>query len=249
MPPFDTLEPSAENQAKYFYDEMKSRLPAADGGVDGVRQGMGDADPMGPVLGADVVHLTPRRLAHAAALLGLLLVAGCGSAPPEQRQAGSCAAPRCRRPCRIRRAGGVHVLALERAPGGALWAGTFGDGMYVLRRGSPEWQRIAPSDTEGAIAWGFVNSIAFGRDTLTVWYGTVGNRIRPVRRRRCDVAELDVHVARPAVAVRRAERHRRPRRHRLHRDGGRPAHHVGWWHELALRAGSRCRRRRRAGAR
>jgi 6-pyruvoyltetrahydropterin/6-carboxytetrahydropterin synthase len=27
MPPFDTLEPSAENQAKYFYDEMKSRLP------------------------------------------------------------------------------------------------------------------------------------------------------------------------------------------------------------------------------
>jgi 6-pyruvoyltetrahydropterin/6-carboxytetrahydropterin synthase len=27
MPPFDTLEPSAENQAKYFYDEMKRRLP------------------------------------------------------------------------------------------------------------------------------------------------------------------------------------------------------------------------------
>jgi 6-pyruvoyltetrahydropterin/6-carboxytetrahydropterin synthase len=28
LPPFDTLEPSAENQAKYFYDEMKRRLPA-----------------------------------------------------------------------------------------------------------------------------------------------------------------------------------------------------------------------------
>jgi 6-pyruvoyltetrahydropterin/6-carboxytetrahydropterin synthase len=27
LPPFDTLEPSAENQAKYFYDEMKRRLP------------------------------------------------------------------------------------------------------------------------------------------------------------------------------------------------------------------------------
>jgi 6-pyruvoyltetrahydropterin/6-carboxytetrahydropterin synthase len=27
MPPFDALEPSAENQAKYFYDEMKRRLP------------------------------------------------------------------------------------------------------------------------------------------------------------------------------------------------------------------------------
>lgn len=29
MPPFDELEPSAENQARYFYDEMKRRLPAA----------------------------------------------------------------------------------------------------------------------------------------------------------------------------------------------------------------------------
>lgn len=28
LPPFDELEPSAENQAKYFYDEMKRRLPA-----------------------------------------------------------------------------------------------------------------------------------------------------------------------------------------------------------------------------
>ena len=28
LPPFDTLEPSAENQAKYFYDEMRRLLPA-----------------------------------------------------------------------------------------------------------------------------------------------------------------------------------------------------------------------------
>jgi 6-pyruvoyltetrahydropterin/6-carboxytetrahydropterin synthase len=27
MPPFDELEPSAENQARWFYEEMKSRLP------------------------------------------------------------------------------------------------------------------------------------------------------------------------------------------------------------------------------
>jgi 6-pyruvoyltetrahydropterin/6-carboxytetrahydropterin synthase len=27
LPPFDELEPSAENQAKYFYDEMRRRLP------------------------------------------------------------------------------------------------------------------------------------------------------------------------------------------------------------------------------
>jgi 6-pyruvoyltetrahydropterin/6-carboxytetrahydropterin synthase len=28
LPPFDEIEPSAENQAKYFYEEMKRRLPA-----------------------------------------------------------------------------------------------------------------------------------------------------------------------------------------------------------------------------
>jgi len=27
LPPFDTLEPSAENQARYFYDEMRRLLP------------------------------------------------------------------------------------------------------------------------------------------------------------------------------------------------------------------------------
>lgn len=27
LPPFEHVEPSAENQAKYFYDEMKRRLP------------------------------------------------------------------------------------------------------------------------------------------------------------------------------------------------------------------------------
>lgn len=27
LPPFTELEPSAENQAKYFYDELKRRLP------------------------------------------------------------------------------------------------------------------------------------------------------------------------------------------------------------------------------
>ncbi len=27
LPPFDELEPSAENQARYFYDELKRRLP------------------------------------------------------------------------------------------------------------------------------------------------------------------------------------------------------------------------------
>jgi 6-pyruvoyltetrahydropterin/6-carboxytetrahydropterin synthase len=29
LPPFDEIEPSAENQAKFFFDELKQRLPAA----------------------------------------------------------------------------------------------------------------------------------------------------------------------------------------------------------------------------
>jgi 6-pyruvoyltetrahydropterin/6-carboxytetrahydropterin synthase len=28
LPPFDTVEPSAENQAKYFYEELRRLLPA-----------------------------------------------------------------------------------------------------------------------------------------------------------------------------------------------------------------------------
>jgi len=33
LEPFTTLEPSAENQARYFYDELKQRLPAEMGGA------------------------------------------------------------------------------------------------------------------------------------------------------------------------------------------------------------------------
>jgi 6-pyruvoyltetrahydropterin/6-carboxytetrahydropterin synthase len=29
LPPFDEIEPSAENQAKFFFDELKQRLPEA----------------------------------------------------------------------------------------------------------------------------------------------------------------------------------------------------------------------------
>lgn len=29
LPPFDRIEPSAENQARFFYDELKKRLPGA----------------------------------------------------------------------------------------------------------------------------------------------------------------------------------------------------------------------------
>jgi hypothetical protein len=66
---------------------------------------------------------------------------------------------------------GVHVLALARAPDGAIWAGTYGEGIFVLRPGSGGWERIVPGD--GSISWGFVHAFAFqGRD---IWYGTIGN--------------------------------------------------------------------------
>ena len=52
LPPFTEIEPSAENQARYFYEEMKRRLPDAMADGDAVREGVGDADAVGAVLGA-----------------------------------------------------------------------------------------------------------------------------------------------------------------------------------------------------
>jgi murein DD-endopeptidase MepM/ murein hydrolase activator NlpD len=67
---------------------------------------------------------------------------------------------------------GVHVLTLARGWDGALWAGTYGRGIYVLRPDSTTWEHI---DTgENGLSWGFVNSIAPMTDS-TIWYGTVGN--------------------------------------------------------------------------
>jgi len=67
---------------------------------------------------------------------------------------------------------GVHVLAVERAPNGATWVGTYGDGIYVARPGARVWERLTVDST--AVSWGFVNSLAF-EDSSTIWYGTVGN--------------------------------------------------------------------------
>lgn len=73
---------------------------------------------------------------------------------------------------------GVHVLAIARAPDSAIWVGTYGEGIFVLRRGvgSGEWERIrSSSDTsKHSISWDFVHAFAFGPKG-EVWYGTVGN--------------------------------------------------------------------------
>ncbi len=66
------------------------------------------------------------------------------------------------------------VLAVARAPDGAVWAGTYGAGILVLRPGAPGWERIASDTTATSISWDFVHAFAFG-PRGEVWYGTVGN--------------------------------------------------------------------------
>src|SRR5690242_9091156 len=71
---------------------------------------------------------------------------------------------------------GVHVLALARAPDSAIWVGTYGEGIFVLRKGAGSWERIRTSNDTAAhsISFDFVNAFAFG-PRGEVWYGTVGN--------------------------------------------------------------------------
>jgi murein DD-endopeptidase MepM/ murein hydrolase activator NlpD len=69
---------------------------------------------------------------------------------------------------------GTHVLALARAPDGALWVGTYGQGIYVLRPGRTGWENLRADTTGRSISWDFVHAFAFGPGGA-VWYGTVGN--------------------------------------------------------------------------
>ena len=68
---------------------------------------------------------------------------------------------------------GVHILALARGPDGAIWVGTYGDGIFVLRPGRSEWQSYHPDTTERSISSSFIH--AFGFHGHDVGYGTVGN--------------------------------------------------------------------------
>lgn len=71
---------------------------------------------------------------------------------------------------------GVHVLAIAHAPDSAIWVGTYGEGIFVLRKGAGSWERIRSSNDTAAhaISWDFVHAFAFG-PRGQVWYGTVGN--------------------------------------------------------------------------
>ncbi|HEY0304451.1 MAG TPA: peptidoglycan DD-metalloendopeptidase family protein, partial [Longimicrobiales bacterium] len=72
---------------------------------------------------------------------------------------------------------GTHVLVVARSPRDEmLWVGTYGRGIFATRTDSAQlWRRMMPVRGDStSISWGFVNSIAFGKDS-TIWYGTVGN--------------------------------------------------------------------------
>ena len=68
---------------------------------------------------------------------------------------------------------GVHILAAAQDHSGAVWLGTYGQGIFRLPADSSRWQRIR-SDTNGtSISWDFVNAIAVGRGDER-WGGRVG---------------------------------------------------------------------------
>ena len=68
---------------------------------------------------------------------------------------------------------GTHVLAVAEAPDGAVWVGTYGQGIYVSRDGSGRaWENLRNRDST-SISWDFVNAFAFVPGE--VWYGTIGN--------------------------------------------------------------------------
>jgi murein DD-endopeptidase MepM/ murein hydrolase activator NlpD len=63
---------------------------------------------------------------------------------------------------------GVHILALGRGPDGAVWAGTYGDGIFVLRPGANAWDHVRADDAP-------VQAFAFGPRGDDVWFGTAGH--------------------------------------------------------------------------
>jgi murein DD-endopeptidase MepM/ murein hydrolase activator NlpD len=69
---------------------------------------------------------------------------------------------------------GVHVLSVARDPRGAIWVGTYGQGIYRLPAGATAWESIRHDSTETSISWDFVQALAFGARGQ-IWYGTLGN--------------------------------------------------------------------------
>ena len=67
------------------------------------------------------------------------------------------------------------MLAAARDPGGTLWLGTYGHGIYRLPQGATAWEQIRRDTTvTDGLSWDFVHALAFG-PRGQIWYGTVGN--------------------------------------------------------------------------
>jgi murein DD-endopeptidase MepM/ murein hydrolase activator NlpD len=113
----------------------------------------------------DAVPAVPVRSAAAALVLVLL----CLGAAPAARAQGIHLPP-----LPDSSGWGVHILALARAPDGALWVGTYGEGIFVLRAGARAWEHLESDTTGHSISMDFVHAFAFG-PRGAVWYGTVGN--------------------------------------------------------------------------
>src|SRR5688500_19837362 len=115
---------------------------------------MGDTDAMGAVHGTNAVHL---------AAAALVLTACVGTAPPAP------IVPELRvglAPVLPDTSGwGIHVLALRRAPDGAVWVGTYGAGLFVLPARKEEWVHHPPMADSTGVSSAFVNSIAVERDS------------------------------------------------------------------------------------
>jgi murein DD-endopeptidase MepM/ murein hydrolase activator NlpD len=73
---------------------------------------------------------------------------------------------------------GVHVLTIARAPApdNSIWVGTYGEGIFVLRRGAGSWEQLkhVADSAAPSISFDFVHAFGFG-PAGEIWYGTVGN--------------------------------------------------------------------------
>ena len=70
---------------------------------------------------------------------------------------------------------GVPVLTVTKAPDGALWVGTYGRGIYVLKSGDSSWTHIGHDrNNDKSISFDFIHAFAFPRAGV-IWYGAVGN--------------------------------------------------------------------------
>ena len=113
-----------------------------------------------------------------AALTAALTAAGLSAqinAPPRAQRAATREPPPTIVPLPDSSGFGVPVLTVTKAPDGALWVGTYGRGIYVLKPGDSSWTHIVRDrNHDRSIAFDFIHAFAFPRPGV-IWYGATGN--------------------------------------------------------------------------